>query len=78
MAAHQAPDDQQTREEMMDVLIDAISNYPGTYKMLSVRTGLSVGCIGSIVRGKTVWPRWNTFNTLIDVLQLRLTLSKRN
>lgn len=53
MAAHQAPDDQQTREEMMDVLIDAISNYPGTYKMLSTRTGLSVACIGSIARGKT-------------------------
>lgn len=78
MIAYQEPSDQQTREELMDVVIQAISDYQGTYKMLSTRTGLSVGCIGSIVRGKTVWPRWNTFDTLIDVLQLRLTLSKRN
>ena len=78
MATHQAPDDQQTREKMMDVLIDAISNYPGTYKMLSTRTGLSVACIEAIARGKTQWPRWNTFEILIDVLRLKFTLSKRN
>lgn len=78
MAAHQAPDDQQTREEMMDVLIDAISNYPGTYKMLSARTGLSVSCINSIANGKTAWPRWNTFEILLQVLNLKLIISKRN
>lgn len=78
MAAHQAPEDQQTREEMMDILIQAISDYPGTYKMLSIRTGLSTGCIGSIATGKTVWPRWSTFEILLDVLKLKMTISKRN
>jgi hypothetical protein len=69
---------QQTREECMNVIIQAISDYPGTYKMLSVRTGLSVGCIGSIANGKTAWPRHHTLWILIEVLYLKLTLTKRN
>lgn len=77
MAAYQAPSDQQTREELMDLVIQAISDYPGTYKMLSIRTGLSVGCIGAIATGKTAWPRWNTFEILLQVLNLKLIISKR-
>jgi hypothetical protein len=78
MIAYQEPSDQQTREELMDVVIQAISNYPGTYKMLSARTGLSVSCINSIANGKTAWPRWNTFEILLQVLNLKLIISKRN
>ena len=70
--------DQQTREECMDVVIDSLSRYQGTYKMLSIRTGLSVGCIGDIATGKTAWPRHKTLWILIDILELKLTIHRRN
>lgn len=72
------PADQQTRDQMMDVIIDSISNYPGTYKMLSIRTGLSVSCINNLAMGKTKWPRWHTFEILIEVLNLKMILMRRN
>lgn len=66
---------QQSREEIMQILQDEIYAF-GDVKLLAVRCGLSSGTIYSIRSGRTSWPRWITFKCLIDVLDLRLTLSR--
>lgn len=65
--------DQQTYDEIMGVLRDALDAFDDTYR-LSRRTGLSQSCINNIRRGKTKWPRWNTIEVLMIPLNLRLSL----
>ena len=67
--------EQQSREEIMQILSYAIQDF-GSLKMLSIRTGLSVSCLRSIVNKRTSWPRWFTFQVLCDILKLQLTLRK--
>ena len=65
--------DQQSREEIMGVIIDALNRF-GDMQMLSNRTGLSKGCLQNIRRGKTTWPRWTTLETIMIPLKIRLTV----
>lgn len=67
--------DQQTREEMMNLMRDALYDF-GDMELLSNRTGLSMGTLYAIRRGKTKWPRWTTFETLMEPLGLRLELRR--
>jgi len=67
--------EQQSRQEIMQILSYAIQDF-GSLKMLSIRTGLSVSCLRSIVNERTSWPRWVTFQVLCDILNLQLTLRK--
>ena len=63
--------EQQTREEIMSVFRDALYAYGDMYT-LSKFTGLSRGCLEKIRSGKTMWPRWNTLETLMIPLRIRM------
>ena len=56
--------DQQTREQIMSIIIDALNRF-GDMELLANRCGLSKGCLQNIRRGKTLWPRWNTLETIM-------------
>ena len=64
--------DQQSREEIMDIIIDGLNRF-GDMEMLANRTGLSKSCLQKIRRGKTAWPRWNTLETIMIPLKIRLS-----
>lgn len=64
--------EQQSREEIMGIIIDALNRF-GDMQMLANRTGLSKGCLQNIRKGKTVWPRWTTLETIMIPLKIRLT-----
>ena len=64
--------DQQSREEIMGIIIDGLNRF-GDMEMLANRTGLSKGCLQNIRRGKTAWPRWNTLETIMIPLKIRLS-----
>ena len=64
--------DQQSREEIMDIIIDGLNRFEDM-QMLANRTGLSKSCLQNIRRGKTIWPRWNTLETIMIPLKIRLT-----
>ena len=64
--------DQQSREEIMGIIIDGLNRF-GDMEMLANRTGLSKGCLQNIRKGKTVWPRWNTLETIMIPLKIRLS-----
>ena len=64
--------DQQSREEIMDIIIDGLNRFEDM-QMLANRTGLSKSCLQNIRRGKTVWPRWNTLETIMIPLKIRLS-----
>lgn len=64
---------QQSYDEIMGVLRDALYRYGDSYA-LAKRTGLSQSCINNIKSGRTKWPRWNAIETLMIPLNLRLTL----
>lgn len=64
--------EQQSREEIMGIIIDGLNAF-GDMQMLANRTGLSKGCLQNIRRGKTAWPRWNTLETIMIPLKIRLT-----
>lgn len=64
--------DQQSREEIMAIIIDGLNRF-GDMEMLANRTGLSKSCLQNIRRGKTMWPRWNTLETIMIPLKIRLT-----
>lgn len=64
--------DQQSREEIMDIIIDGLNRFEDM-QMLANRTGLSKSCLQNIRRGKTIWPRWNTLETIMIPLKIRLS-----
>ena len=57
----------------MGILRDALYSF-GDMERLANRTGLSKSCLNNIRSGRTKWPRWNTIETLMIPLNLRLTL----
>lgn len=67
--------EQQSRDEIMGIIRDALDEF-GDMQMLANRTGLSKSCLQNIRRGKTQWPRWNTLETIMIPLKLRLTMRK--
>ena len=67
--------EQQSREEIMGIIRAALDQF-GDMEMLANRTGLSKGCLQSIRRGKTLWPRWTTFETIMIPLRIRLTVKQ--
>lgn len=64
--------DQQSREEIMAIIIDGLNRFEDM-EMLANRTGLSRSCLQNIRKGKTMWPRWNTLETIMIPLKIRLT-----
>lgn len=64
---------QQSRDEIMGIIRDALYRF-GDMQMLAIRTGLSKSCLHNIRSGRTIWPRWNTLETIMIPLNLRLTL----
>lgn len=65
--------EQQTRDEIMGIIRSALDRF-GDMQMLANRTGLSRSCLQNIRSGKTLWPRWNTLETIMIPLHLRLTM----
>ena len=63
---------QQSRDEIMEIIRTALYRF-GDMEMLANRTGLSKSCLQNIRRGKTVWPRWNTLETIMIPLKIRLS-----
>ena len=63
----------QTREDMMLIIQREIEHH-GEPKLLAIRVGVSASCIYAIKNGKTKWPRYTTFASLMDVLPIRLEL----
>ena len=64
--------EQQSREEIMGIIRAALDQF-GDMEMFANRTGLSKGCLQNIRRGKTLWPRWTTLETIMIPLRIRLT-----
>ena len=63
---------QQSRDEIMEIIRTALYRF-GDMQMLANRTGLSKSCLQNIRRGKTAWPRWNTLETIMIPLKIRLS-----
>lgn len=47
------------------------------YRVIAERTGLSTTTIGNIARGKTKWPRPNTFFALLDEGNLEIKIGEK-
>ena len=59
----------------MGILRDALYSFEDMERLAN-RTGLSKSCLNNIRSGRTKWPRWNTIETLMIPLNLRLTLKQ--
>lgn len=59
----------------MDIIRDALDIF-GDMQMLANQTGLSKGCLQNIRNGRTQWPRWNTLETIMIPLKLRLSMKR--
>ena len=66
---------QQSRDEIMGIVRTALYRFEDM-QMLANRTGLSKSCLQNIKSGKTQWPRWNTLETIMIPLHLRLTMKQ--
>lgn len=68
------PRKQQTRDEIMSIVREAIKEWDIT--TLSNRTRLSKSCLYSIRNGRTLWPRWATLWELFSPLKIELIVRR--
>lgn len=66
---------QQTREEIMGLVRDALYEY-GDIPSLSISINMSSAALYKLRNGTTKWPRWNTLEKLMAPLKLRLEMSR--
>lgn len=64
-------------EQVMDILVQTIAQSDIPIGHLAIRAGVSKSAIHGITSGRTKWPRHTTLFSLMDVLGLQLTITKK-